>query len=114
MSFSSTREAGKKTVIVENVFGPAVGPLMPADQGRRQAAVQATRSNRTTRLSFGLPLFRGRIHSAAKAQLLFMMATQGRNVAAAIFWMKAVVAMIGDHPRMQGSQGKPALRSTAE
>ena len=45
---------------------------------------------KTLRRHFRAELDRGAVEATAKvAQSLFQMATQGRNVAAAIFWMKA-------------------------
>src|SRR4051794_40250987 len=64
---------------------------------------------KTLRKHFRAELDRGSIEATAKvAQSLFQMATQGKNVAAAIFWMKARAGWREKHEvQVGGPDGAP-------
>ena len=66
---------------------------------------------KTLRKHFREELDRGSIEATAKvAQSLFNMATQGNNVAAAIFWMKARAGWREkNHVELSGPDGSPLL-----
>ncbi len=63
---------------------------------------------KTLRKYFREEIDRGTTEANVKvAQSLFQMATQGRNVAAAIFWMKARGGWREKHDDLTGKDGKP-------
>ena len=79
VSFEPTEEQ-RKTVRAMSGFG------IPQDDIATLLEIDA----KTLRKHFRRELDRGMVEATAKvAQSLFLMATQGKNVAAAIFWMKA-------------------------
>src|SRR5450631_3991072 len=71
---------------------------------------------KTLRKHFREELDRGAIEATAKvAQSLFNMATQGNNVAAAIFWMKARAGWREKNQvELSGPDGGPLLHTTVE
>ena len=79
VSFEPTEEQ-RKTVRAMSGFG------IPQDDIATLLEIDA----KTLRKHFRRELDRGMVEATAKvARSLFLMATQGKNVAAAMFWMKA-------------------------
>ena len=88
VSFEPTEEQ-RKTVRAMSGFG------IPQDDIATLLEIDA----KTLRKHFRRELDRGMVEATAKvAQSLFLMATQGKNVAAAIFWMKARAGWREKHP----------------